>query len=487
MGPPQGASGRGPLSDADKKGSVRRAREMLEAGSHRTPPEARQPPTKSAHHSQWPLPQSQWPLPPAGIQPPGLNNGQDLRFLAPSGPPPKRPPRPSEVPLAVPRASQIPSPSVYSERSGNTPEPNIQSQNPGRHRTFSLPGAPLRPSSRPTSRPLTSDGSVSPTSTADMTATPRISVATENTSRHSFSSASSMAVPFISAPRPQQRRPADRSNANLAPPNARLSNPRRCSVSPIPEEHSSASERGNTQDYGSTGVFPASWGSGPAESEILGAYLEDDSDTDVASVHDHPAEDEPGLVRSASLGKRQKPTVRTITKSPATSDASLAPQPTPSVPPLNAQMSKGAAAGAAAMNLAVQNRSRENVNPTQPSPLSRVSTSSQSGESYVDPAKPRIAKPSQEENRNAWEKEMGGLPMAAPTMSDKRPGGRKPPRLDMGAVRDAEKRGSLSSMTDLIRRATRLASNLEHGRTASKANALDVTPGADLRDLGKSP
>jgi hypothetical protein len=71
------------------------------------------------------------------------------------------------------------------------------------------------------------------------------------------------------------------------------------------------------------------------------------------------------------------------------------------------------------------------------------------------------------------QKELGILPKAAPTMSDKRPGGRRPPRLDLGAVRAAEARGSLTSLPDLIRRATRLATNLEHGRTASRNDLLN--------------
>jgi hypothetical protein len=41
-------------------------------------------------------------------------------------------------------------------------------------------------------------------------------------------------------------------------------------------------------------------------------------------------------------------------------------------------------------------------------------------------------------------------------------------KLDIDAVRDAEARGSLTSLSDLIRRATRLASNLDRGRTASR-------------------
>ncbi|KXS95741.1 hypothetical protein AC578_5308 [Pseudocercospora eumusae] len=55
---------------------------------------------------------------------------------------------------------------------------------------------------------------------------------------------------------------------------------------------------------------------------------------------------------------------------------------------------------------------------------------------------------------------MGGL-------SD-RAGKRRPPRINVDAVRDAEARGSLTSLPDLIRRATKLASNLDRGKTASR-------------------
>jgi hypothetical protein len=57
---------------------------------------------------------------------------------------------------------------------------------------------------------------------------------------------------------------------------------------------------------------------------------------------------------------------------------------------------------------------------------------------------------------------------------------RRPPRLDIDAVRKAEARGSLTSLPDLIRRATRLAASLEKGRRpASRFDDLD-----DFPDLG---
>ncbi|KHN98847.1 uncharacterized protein MAM_03309 [Metarhizium album ARSEF 1941] len=51
---------------------------------------------------------------------------------------------------------------------------------------------------------------------------------------------------------------------------------------------------------------------------------------------------------------------------------------------------------------------------------------------------------------------------------------RRPPRLDIDAVRAAESRGSLTSLPDLIRRATRLAAMIDKGkRPASRLDIMD--------------
>ncbi|KXT16013.1 hypothetical protein AC579_9521 [Pseudocercospora musae] len=73
---------------------------------------------------------------------------------------------------------------------------------------------------------------------------------------------------------------------------------------------------------------------------------------------------------------------------------------------------------------------------------------------------------------------MGGL-------SD-RAGKHRPPRINVDAVRDAEARGSLTSLPDLIRRATKLASNLDRGKTASRLgmNWLDGAADGEKRRSG---
>ena len=56
---------------------------------------------------------------------------------------------------------------------------------------------------------------------------------------------------------------------------------------------------------------------------------------------------------------------------------------------------------------------------------------------------------------------------------------KRPPKLNIDAVRDAEARGSMTSLPDLIRRATKLASNLDRGKTASRLGMNFFVDGSD--------
>nr|OQO25528.1 hypothetical protein B0A51_06566 [Rachicladosporium sp. CCFEE 5018]OQO26032.1 hypothetical protein B0A51_06717 [Rachicladosporium sp. CCFEE 5018] len=73
--------------------------------------------------------------------------------------------------------------------------------------------------------------------------------------------------------------------------------------------------------------------------------------------------------------------------------------------------------------------------------------------------------------------EKGGAVPASPNsslkvptsgLSEARAGKPRPPRLNVDSVREAEIRGSLTSLPDLIKRATKLASYLDRGKTASR-------------------
>ncbi|KAB8258185.1 hypothetical protein BDV32DRAFT_72721 [Aspergillus pseudonomiae] len=410
----------------ERQGSVRRAREMLEAGKRHEPQvDAGVPPLGNVAHM------AQWPLPTGNSQTDMVDS--HVRHITPRGPPPQRPPRPD-----------MPSPSVYSERSVPDVAPSPL------HIKRPVPSF---------SQPLSHS---SPPRVSVAASTPRVSVATEDLLRHStVSSAASMAsIPDF--PFPAQRLPADpsqRNGSNLAPPPpiGRQVVNRISSVSPIPEERSDS--KGS---YVSNRAIP-SWTSAKAESEILGSYLDGVSDDDGETNHAVNGNSST-LVRQASIGKRGQPSVCMIRRSTAES---------PVQPPEDPARARPAASDV--------------PNPSFPNDISTgrarrgsfLTSSSDSSHFDLDKA-PFVLDVGQQHqehvNSEALAKEIEGFPRAIPTMSDKRPGGRRPPPLNMGAVRDAEKRGSLTSLPDLIRRATKLATNLEHGRTASRNDLLGGGP-----------
>lgn len=77
--------------------------------------------------------------------------------------------------------------------------------------------------------------------------------------------------------------------------------------------------------------------------------------------------------------------------------------------------------------------------------------------------------------------------LKAPTPGfSERAGKKRPPRLNVDAVREAEARGSLTSLPDLIRRATKLASNLDRGKTASRMGMVNWLDGAEPGEKRRS-
>ncbi|KAJ5154173.1 uncharacterized protein N7500_009612 [Penicillium coprophilum] len=443
----------GPSGEPVRKGSVKRARQLLDAGvrPERASPsqQMRHPPIPGdiSNQSQWPLPDSGLPTRPINPRP-GYFPPQGPPRGPPRGPPPQRPPHPSDFQ------------SIYSERHGQAPEKNL-GPNPRPPRSFSQVQPPPPVQSR---RPI-NDAPVSPTSTIDMT--PRISIETDDLFRQSVASSTPSVpdVPRFPPTLPPSESglspddPRSRTAGLVAPSNVRrLPVPRQSSVSPIPEEF--ADSRLTKCSVASSRAIPSSWGSGPAESEILGAYLDMDSDDGQRSPGFQ--EDDTRLVRNASIGKRGKPTMRTILKS---NPVSVVDMPAPT----QEESVKGTAVKSLGMGATATQM------PHRPSQLRKSSTSTASNESLedADPEKPPFIQQHDSPSDARLEKELevlADLPQAAPTLSHKRPGGHKPPALNMHALRDAEARGSLSSLTDLIRRATKLASNLDHGRTASRAD-----------------
>lgn len=217
-------------------------------------------------------------------------------------------------------------------------------------------------------------------------------------------------------------------------------------------------------------------------------------------------ESPPALVRQASLGKRSKPTLTTI----KTNDN---PKPTSDH---QRSYSEDSAFEEKLQALAIKaqgvptNTSRPVLAPTQKSDASKGNvsrrtdsseplgnadatfldrSSSESGSSDFMKYKmqdytaeplptarnpPASTDPRVESILSRLEKG-GALPHGSekgkldqPTSLSQRVGAKRPPRIDVDAVREAEQRGSLTSLPDLIRRATKLASNLDRGKTASR-------------------
>lgn len=252
-------------------------------------------------------------------------------------------------------------------------------------------------------------------------------------------------------------------------------------VSPIPEEMPEAMRAGGS--IASSRAIPSSWGSRPDgfDIDVYADNLEDDYEPEgraesSSSQHDDTA----GLVRQASLGKKAKPTLRTINSSDDTPQARKMDFSKPGIIG-RAAVAAGAAGGAVAAGLGnrddgssarsgnrtvlldssssdSRNSSRENLQlpgaapPTSPLPRSRSPLASP-----IDPDGARFG-----DNTNS-----SGF-------TEKLPPQRRPPRLDIDAVREAEARGSLTSLPDLIRRATRLAGNLDRGKTASRLGLWDI-------------
>ncbi|RAR10896.1 epidermal growth factor-like type 3 [Stemphylium lycopersici] len=229
-------------------------------------------------------------------------------------------------------------------------------------------------------------------------------------------------------------------------------------VSPIVEEseiHSSAiqSQRGS---FASSNVFPSNKDDFYPDDDPFSddeETITSDRGTISPTEHDDRSglvQQPPALVRQASLGRRTKPSLMTIKSMDSFGDKKGSSSRT---------RAEGLGAGVGAMGIgAATLAARDGTSSGRArSPLSREASSDSLSTMQTLKSKAgvsRTASPLQQELR--------------PTTLAERAGMRRPARLDMDAVRDAEARGSLTSLPDLIRRATRLATNLDRGRTASR-------------------
>ncbi|KAI8623132.1 hypothetical protein F5Y19DRAFT_394168 [Xylariaceae sp. FL1651] len=408
-------------------GSVRRARERAEAGAPRGPPPSLPDSSTVARRPQAPAglqmkdgaigmaisrptPVPQWPL--AGpIASPASVDSEPYRPPPGRSQPPQRPPRPSVVPSIL-DASRV---------QDHTPVFQYTPQSI-RVSELSVPETHATQSSRPST--LSSVGSIPdfPLPVAAPAAPPRRSVNL--------------------GPPPSSRRGASSfySTASF--------------VSPIPEE--SPRIRSHTS-YASSAAIPESFGSLSPGSQNE-AYF-DDAIAEESVISDDA--DESRLVRSASIGKRGKPSLVTTR---GTDKSGLMP-PRPAAKPIQG----GPFADGTGY---VESSSSSSV----PTTIRNFGASTLTADTML----------------NAFENASATDPSTVPrTNPSPRPmrlsGLRRPPRLDIDAVRAAEARGSLTSLPDLIRRATRLASLMDRGkRPASRFDDLDFPEDIYGRDPEKN-
>ncbi|KAF8470140.1 hypothetical protein BDZ91DRAFT_761432 [Kalaharituber pfeilii] len=246
-------------------------------------------------------------------------------------------------------------------------------------------------------------------------------------------------------------------------------------VSPIPEE--SPSPRHGS--YASSYVIPSAWGtvsqSSPSvngDGDDEGRYRRKPSDED----------DQPGLVRQASVGKKSKPILTDI-RSPSQQESikesflntdSESPGPSENMAPKNLQVAKGSLPTTSGSIGASPTESTQEKSALAafsfPAPGGNVNFGAVRKEAETSSGSGLTIDSVPHSRNSSIHSSVDPLSATRPAQfsTNSRMKGRKvPPGLNLNAVRDAEARGSLTSLPDLIRRATKLAAVLESGRTNS--------------------
>ncbi|KDN61988.1 hypothetical protein CSUB01_05053 [Colletotrichum sublineola] len=384
----------------------------------------------------------QWPLGPIS-SPAGNPDAEPYRPPPGRGPPPPRPPRPSRVPSIL-DSSRVQEHTPVFQYVPQTGHESVYSQD--------ALSAPPTPSSRHTQSSLSSVGSI-----PDFPL-PAI-------------------VPPIAAPPPVV--PPRRSFGLGPPPSSRRGDSSFYSnasfVSPIPEE--SPRSRSHTS-FASSAAMPESWGSqspgyspGYPDDYYDDAYSTEDEDGQMSRGSDSPyggVGDESKLVRSASVGKMSKPSIvmhRVPSGGePMPQDLRDAPRPSPNPMQLPASPFGSGTAyyeGSSSSGTVPTMAGKDNTETLTPN----VMLGAVAAASATDLTEPRKFTPS-------------------PRPYDRLSAIRRPPKLDMDSVREMESRGSMTSLPDLIKRATRLAALIDRGRRPASRFELDDGTWPDEKAFG---
>ena len=476
-----GPDGPGP---ARQKGSVRAARERAEAGVRIPFQEDDDQEVPSSKFSRSPnarsptsmQPPPQWPIASGfdgehSSQRP--NNNRNPERMKGGGPNAPRPFHPSQMP---PGAG---APRSHPSRPAPAP-PRQMAGPPNGLSTWHDRNTPINPIFSGSSRPSTASSSYSLDSTSD----------------HPMSTAASNTPASL-----QPRRPA-----NLGPPpSARRGNSSYYSqasyVEPILEEKlESPRNRSNT----SSSTAPQSWSEGPptyytGAKRPSGAPEMSEAPREAEESGESDLEEAPGLVRQASLGKQYKPSLMTVRSASTSSSEVLRGGPPIGDRSPTSQRAHATADGKETADATKLSPRSENTAPKPTTPGSDRSDkggaftflilpSEDSPETHplksleaasLSPQSPRTPPldPRVQTILGGLEKggaiERGTTPPTIPSTPVPAPVPRRPRRLDADPTK-TNSRGSLASLSDLIRRATRVASNLERGKTASRLGMLDL-------------
>jgi len=427
----------------------------------------------------------QWPLGVPAINAPDQQyNNQGYQPPAGRGQAPQRPPRPRNVPSML-DASKL---------QEHTPTFQYQANNVGQRRDVE-------------------PDLLSPDLRSPMTVA----------SRQSSTYSSVGSIPDFPVPSTSQV-PLPRRSINLGPPptsrrGASSYYSHNSYVSPIPEE--SPRMQPSHGSYASSAAMPMTWG--PEQSPGYEYYDGEDSPLGYDGIDDgresresnNDDAEERGLVRSASIGRRGKPSMNTTKSSERAEQVPAGP--TNKLAKMGVfgddeMRAAGIAAGAPISRpgpTALQQPQRDTVWPIigdANSPLANgtglIDPSTSSSETVPSVARavttnePVPAPRNVDSNMNRilaahdaasnLGKDQAELDRSFSRLSAIR----RPPRLDINAVRDAEARGSLTSLPDLIRRATRLAALMDKGkRPGSRMDNLNsFTSESELareKEMGK--
>ena len=488
-------------------GSVKRAREQAERErlqmTSESPPRMRQgqqmrgEPQQQSNRPRQPLPQAitasrtgqgigaaisrptpapQWPLPAQTGRPDMNDASQQYQPPTGRGKAPQRPPRPSHVPSIL-DASKVQDhmPSFpYQPKTGPS-HPGSQSREAQQHL----------------------DEMRSPAADVLSPVTP-MTMASRGSTNSSVGTIPDFPVPVAST---------NHTVSGLGPPPSSRRGPSsyysmQSFVSPIPEESPKAPTAHGS--YASSTAIPTNW------AEMDYGYENDDQALFDKETMVEGAEPSEGIVRSASVGKRAKPSI-IVTKN---QQEKTPPQSRGGV------LDKTKNLVNAGM---IENTTRKAVpqRPNNAEGMSKAQMATQRDTTWptFGPDSPTEGNKeigdllSSSDSDSTLASSPTAIPMeklapiaavpAAAKMNSRGLGAspfdvddkeikysrnsaiRRPPRLNMDAVRDAEARGSLTSLPDLIRRATRLASMMNEGkRPASRLNDLNDFPPAGFGEKG---